>query len=134
MIFFNSQKNNKIPIIIDNDPSMGYEKERWSSIYRLPLMWILAFWVALKKKIWGRNLKINTFWVDGASLTCREIKEKAATWRALDIVYNHRFGQGKGFGERVADFWLKILNAQAARNRLKLIKQKLKEENRKNIY
>ena len=120
--------NNKISVIIDNNPSIGYEKERWSSIYRLPLMWMLALWVALKKKILGPKLKISTYWVDGVSLICREIKEKATTWRALDLIYNHKFGQGKDFGERVADFWLKILNAQAVRNRLKLVKQKLKEE------
>ena len=122
---------NKISVIIDNNPSMGYEKKRWSSIYRLPLMWMLALWVALKKKVLGFELEISTYLVDGVSLICREIKKEAATWRALDLIYNHKFGQGKDFGGRVADFWLKILNAQAVRNRLKLVKQKLKEEIKK---
>ena len=117
-----------ISAIVDKNPDLGYERNRWSSIYRLPLMWILALWVALKKKIWGPNLKINTYWVDGISPVCKEIKERATTWKALDIIYNRKFGQKKDFGEMVADFWLKILNAQEVRNRLKLTKQKLKEE------
>ncbi len=119
---------NEIPIIIDNNPDLGYERNRWSSTYRLPLMWILALWVALKKKILGPNLKINTYWVDGASSICREIKEKATTWRALDLIYNHKFRQEKDLGGKIADFWLKMLNAQAVRNRLKLVKQILREE------
>lgn len=118
----------KISIVVDNNPSLGYEKDKLSGILKLPIMLVLAFWVAIKKKILGPNLKINTFWVDGVSPICREIKEKAATWRALDLIYNHKFGQKKDFGERVADFWLKILNAQAVRNRLKLVKQNLREE------
>ncbi|PIQ07478.1 MAG: hypothetical protein COW72_00085 [Candidatus Nealsonbacteria bacterium CG18_big_fil_WC_8_21_14_2_50_37_10] len=122
------RKSEKIPVIIDDNPDLSYERNRWSSIYRLPLMWILALWVALKKKFLGPNLKINTYWVDGASLICREIKEKATTWRALELIYNHRFGQKKDLDGKIADFWLKMLNAQAVRNRLKLVKQMLREE------
>ena len=60
---------NKIPIEIDNNPSMGYEKNNWLYIFKLPLIWTLAFWVALKKKILGPNLKTNTFLFDGISPT-----------------------------------------------------------------
>jgi len=41
---------------------------------------VLAFWVALKKIIFGANLKINTFWFDGLSPICREMKENAMHW------------------------------------------------------
>lgn len=126
MIFFNSQKNNKIPVIIDNNPSIGYEKKRWSSIYRLPLMWMLVLWVALKKKILGPNLKINTFWVDGVSLICRKVKETAGTWRALDIIYNYIPGKDKSFSGQVTDFWNQLNNIKALRNRLKLVKHTLR--------
>jgi hypothetical protein len=49
---------NKIPIIVDDDPKLGYEKNTWTDICKWPLMWLLAFWVALKKKILGSKLKI----------------------------------------------------------------------------
>jgi len=42
---------NKIPIKIDNDPSIGYEKNHWTDICKWLLMWLLAFWVALKKNV-----------------------------------------------------------------------------------
>jgi len=45
--------------------------------FKLSLIFGLAFWVALKKKILGPNLKINTLWFDGLSPTCREMKENA---------------------------------------------------------
>jgi len=67
----------KISITIDNDHSIGYEKNKLSYIFRLPLIWVLALWVALKKKILGSELKLNTYWFDGLSPICREIKENA---------------------------------------------------------
>jgi len=42
---------NEIPVIIDNDPSVGYEKNSWVDTLKLPLILGLAFLVALKKKI-----------------------------------------------------------------------------------
>jgi ubiquinone/menaquinone biosynthesis C-methylase UbiE len=115
-------------IIIDNDSNLGYEKKKWFYFLMMPIIWLLALWVALKKKILGPNLKINTFWFDGISPICRKIKENATNWRALDIIYNYEFRKRKGVEGEITDFWLKILNAQAVRNRLKLVKQTLKEE------
>lgn len=119
---------NKIPILLDNDPSLGYEKKKWLYFLMMPAIWLLTLWVMIKKKALGPNLKINTFWFDGISPVCREIKEKAATWRALDIIYNYEFAKREGAEGKITDFWLMILNAQAVRNRLKLVKRKLKEE------
>lgn len=117
---------NKIPITIDNNSNLGYEKGK---IYFLiiPLMWILAILAAIKKKIFGHNLKINSFLVDGISPVCKEIKETSTSWRALDIIYNYEFKKRKGIEGKITDFWLNILNSQASRNRLRLIKQKLRE-------
>jgi len=70
-----------IPIIVDNNPDLGYETNNWTYVLKLPLIWTLAFWVALKKKILGPNLKTNTFWFDGISPTCREMKENARKWK-----------------------------------------------------
>lgn len=93
----------------------------------LPLMWILAFWVALKKKILGPNLKINTLWFDGLSPICRKVKENATTRKALDIIYNYCPGKDKSLRGRITDFWNQIQNIKAVRNRLRLIKKQIKE-------
>lgn len=117
----------KIPIIIDNNISLGYERNDWTEICKLPIMLILAFWVALKKKILGPKLKINTVWFDGLSQKCRGVKENATTWKALDIIYNYCPGKDKSFTGRITDFWNGINNIKAVRNRLRLVKQQLKE-------
>jgi SAM-dependent methyltransferase len=117
-----------IPVAIDGNPSLGYEKRRGVYFFSLPLMWILALWVTIKKKILGLNLQINTYWFDGLSLTCRRVKEGAGTWRALDIIYNYQFTKNRNFNEWLTDFWLGTMNAQAVRNRLRLVKYLLKKK------
>jgi hypothetical protein len=118
----------EISIIIDNDPSKNYEKEKWIYILFTPIMFLLTFWVVIKKLILGPNLKTNSFWVDGISPISREIKEGAQGWRAIDILYNYKFGKEKGIVGKISDFWLKTLNAQAIRNRFKIVKQCLRGE------
>ena len=97
-----------------------YETRKWPYLVALPVMWILTVWVMGKKALWkalGRELSINTMWVDGLNETCRYIKEGAATWRALNLIYNHTFGKDG----LVADFWLGMRNAQGVRNRKRLV-------------
>ena len=119
---------NKIPIIVDNNPDLGYEKTSWAYYFLvLPVTLILAFWVALKKRILGPNLKTNTFWFDGVSHICREVKENATGWKALDIIYNYIPGKDKSLGGRITDFWNQLKNIRAMRNRLRLVKKILKE-------
>jgi 2-polyprenyl-3-methyl-5-hydroxy-6-metoxy-1,4-benzoquinol methylase len=117
-----------VQVTVDNDSVLGYEKKVLSNIFKLPIMFILTFWVALKKTIFGHNLKTNTFWFDGISPICREIKENAMHWRALDIAYNYKFQEGTNFTAKITNFWLNIKNAQAVRNRLKLVKKELRQE------
>ena len=112
----------ELAIKIEIDQSEFYEKKKWLYRLSLPLMWALTGWVFLKKNTFGVR-DINTFWFDGASRHCREIKEGVASWRALDIIYNFRFGcDGKA-----SDFWIGMINAQAVRNRLKTVKRELKK-------
>jgi ubiquinone/menaquinone biosynthesis C-methylase UbiE len=115
----------KLEIVIDQDRSLGYERKRWVYLLSLPIMWILTIWVASKKKVLRIEPKINTFWVDGLSLPCREIKEGAGSWQALDIIYNFEFGQQNGIRGKVSDYWIGMINAQAVRNRLRLVKREL---------
>jgi SAM-dependent methyltransferase len=119
---------NKVQVIVDNDSSLGYETKVLSNIFKLPLIFILTIWVALKKKILGSKLKINTFWFDGISPVCREMKENAMRWKALDIAYNYKVQEGTNFTVKITNFWLNIKNAQAVRNRLKLVKKELRQE------
>ncbi|MBI5221180.1 MAG: class I SAM-dependent methyltransferase family protein [Candidatus Magasanikbacteria bacterium] len=110
--------------------SAEFEKRRWPYILTMPISWLLTLWVILKKSIcrWqGKpDPNINTFWFDGLGLSNRAIKEGAASWKALDIIYNHPFGHKKGLSGFVDDFWIGMINAQAVRNRLKLVKQEIR--------
>ena len=94
-----------------------FEVQRRLYIFALPLMWLLIAWVRLKKTLLGHKPKTNTFWFDGLSSACRGIKEGAASWRALSIIHNHLSGND-GW---VTNFWLGMRNAQAVRNRRKLV-------------
>lgn len=110
--------------------NLNFEKKEFYTLLA-PLFLIIAFYVFLKKKIVPQP-KFNFYFFDGVSKNCREIKENAARWRALDIIYNYQLGNEN----LITDFWLEIKNAQAVRNRLKLIKYLLLkniEEISKNI-
>lgn len=103
---------------------MVFENDR--SFIRLAVMNILTITVGFKKRIYslfGRKPKTNSVFVDGLSKNINQIKEKAAGWAALDIVYKDP-SLFTGFGEH---FWLNIRNAQAVRNRFKVVKGLLRE-------
>jgi len=85
----------------------------------------ISFWVAVKKLFNGGKLKTNYFWIDGISPICREIKENATNWRALDTIYNYQPKKGN-LVDSLTRFWMEnVVNVKAVRNRLKLIKEKL---------
>ncbi len=118
----------KIPFITDERSEMNYEYN--VLIYKLiaPIMWVFSIWVMVKKMFFGKNLKTNIFFIDGLSRECRKVKDNAKNWKALDVLYNHNFEDDKGIEGATAAFWLKTINAQAMRNRLKLVNQCLREE------
>jgi SAM-dependent methyltransferase len=85
----------------------------------IPFFLIIAIYVYLKKKIIP-NPKFNFYFFDGVSKLCKEVKENAAKWRALDLTYNNRAGKN---GDLIYNFfWHSLKNSRALRNRLKLIK------------
>jgi len=59
----------------------------------------------------------------------REVKDKATTYYALDMMYTtYHFSSEKGVFKGVAEYlWFKLGNPRAVRNRLKLVKRFLKE-------
>lgn len=105
-----------------------FEKRRWPYLLALPVMWLLTVYVMAKKatyKLLGKpGPDINTFWFDGLGLSARKVKNGAMSWRALEAIYNHRFGTS--WTNIIDDFWLAEINAQAVRNRFKLVKQEVR--------
>jgi SAM-dependent methyltransferase len=83
-----------------------------------PIFLLIALYVYLKKKIIP-NPKYNFYFFDGVSKNCREIKENAARWKALYIIYNKK-------SENIfEDFWSNLRCFQGTKNRLRLVKRLL---------
>jgi len=109
------------------------EKIVWPYRLAVPILYALGLYVFVKRALYqffgGKDSKPNThlWFIDGASINSRRIKDGAATWRALDAVYNFNgVGEGDGWIARKLDkYWLNIWNAQAVRNRLKIVKREL---------
>ncbi len=119
--------NNHIPILIDNPESLDYEYDKSFFLLRLIIMWLLTIWVAIKKRIFGIKLKTNSFWFDGTCFHCKKLKESVFTWRALNIIYNFSALEKDTFEAKLTNFWNKMKNAQAVRNRLKMVEFYLKQ-------
>ena len=100
----------------------SYEEVRCLYVLALPLMWVLVRWVKFKRR-YGLINEVNTILYDGLGKSCRAIKEGAASWKALEVIYNYKFG--KKLSTIVDDFWIGMRNAQAVRNRLKILKHEL---------
>jgi SAM-dependent methyltransferase len=115
----NENSSFKIKLIKLNQNELNFEKNSFYFLFA-PLFLLISLYVYLKKKIIS-NPKCNFYFFDGVSKNCREIKENAARWKALDIVYNYQKGSENIF----ADFWHDLRSSQATRNRLKLVKNLL---------
>ena len=111
-----------------SDERVSFETQ---SSYRwlLPLMYVLAGWASFKK--WCAHTlgysvpNTNSWFFDGLAPKCRKIKEGAASWRALTLLYNHPFRKPESFGAWLDNVWLMSPNAQAVRNRRKIAKNEL---------
>ncbi|HVB20085.1 MAG TPA: class I SAM-dependent methyltransferase family protein [Candidatus Paceibacterota bacterium] len=112
------------------EETLEYERLAWPYRLALPMMFLFAVYVHLKKvflKLFGIKPAVNIWLFDGVSINGHRVKEGAAQWSALDAVYNFKQGEGGNIFSRAVDsFWLNIRNAQAVRNRLILVKQQLK--------
>lgn len=117
-----------------------YEKNRLVYILAIPIMWALVVYVFVKKMVWryafGKKVYTNTVFFDGLCRPARAIKDGAASWRALDLIYNYfekyqyfhpiYYPNGLYWYERViVDFWMGMMNVQAVRNRRKYVAEKL---------
>lgn len=115
-----------------------YEANKCLYYACIPLMGFLVLWVFAKKFVWHSLLKkdkkeitkrTNSLLFDGLSQPLREIKEGAASWKALHVIYNHETFEKQlhGISWLVGHFWLGMRNAQAVRNRKRLVVEELSE-------
>ncbi|MDX9892967.1 MAG: class I SAM-dependent methyltransferase [Patescibacteria group bacterium] len=107
-----------------------YERLRWLYVLTFPLSVALTLWVMGKKFLClalGRPMpRINTIFFDGLGEECRQIKMGEASWKALHVIYNHVFKWGWRVDTFVDNYWIGMVNAQAVRNRFKLVKQEIR--------
>ncbi len=105
----------------------SFERRKWQRVFITPLLWLITFYVAIKKAVFGKRgkrLAINCVFVDGWGKVSRAIKDGAASWKALDLLYNYKFGEPNS---RTDNFWVgNMLNTQAIRNRFKLVKKEIR--------
>jgi len=126
--FFQNQKEitMSIKILIGSDI---LEVKKWPYLLILPLMWLITFWVIIKKRIYAvfhKSPMIHSLIFDGIGKYGQEVRKNATGWKAVDLIYNHKFGEDKSIGGRLNDFWFNSMNCQAARNRFKLARLEIK--------
>jgi SAM-dependent methyltransferase len=121
------RKRAKDPKKIINDDF--FEKRRFPYFHSFLLMWLIIVYVLLKKTVYKilfrSKPKINSIFFDGLGPWSKKVKDGAASWKALDIIYNHPFKKTNTLASFVDEFWWFSQNCQAVRNRFKLVKQEV---------
>lgn len=107
-----------------------FEHIVWPYRLLIPFMTLIALYVHAKKtlaSLLGIEVETNSAVVDGLSSNSRRVKNGSARWPALDACYNYEQPEGgNAFVRAIDDFWMKVRNAQAVRNRLKIVKRELR--------
>ena len=106
------------------------EARRWPYYLIAPITCLLVVWTIIKKKInalLNRKQETGLLVFDGIGKYGKVIKRNVTGWKAVDLIYNHQFGENHSIGGLLDDFWFGSLNCQAARNRFKLAKKELEK-------
>jgi hypothetical protein len=106
------------------------EAKRWPYYLISPITLLLVFWTITKKKFNSlifKRKELGLLIFDGIGKYGKVIKRNVTGWKAVDLIYNHRFGEDRTIGGWLDDFWFDSLNCQAARNRFKLAKRELEK-------
>ncbi|MFA5187786.1 MAG: class I SAM-dependent methyltransferase [Patescibacteria group bacterium] len=106
----------------EQDCSEGKKIVKWFNFNAALRVW---WCVPQEKKGETLRPRFTSLFFDRFSAPLKKIRHGAASWKALDIIYHHEFGRDKTFGSRLADFWIGMRNAQAVRNRHKLVQREL---------
>jgi len=112
-------------ILLDN-----FEIKRWPYYLILPITSLLVLWMIVKRKVsalLSRKQEVGLLVFDGIGKYGKVIKRNVTGWKAVDLIYNHQFGEDKTLGGLLDDLWFGCLNCQAARNRFKLAKKELEK-------
>jgi len=100
---------------------VNFETNKLIDFFFVPLFFLISLWVTIKKLI-NPNIKTNFYFFDGVSSLCKEVKDNATNWKALDLTYNYYDFLG-GMGDQVYSFyWHNLRSARGLRNRLKIVK------------
>lgn len=93
----------------------------WPYILSVPFFHVLATGVKWKKGRKGFDpSKPYTRFYDGACPATLKIREGAARWPALEVIYNWKPQHG-GITGLIEQYWLNMRSAQAVRNRFKIV-------------
>ena len=106
------------------------EAMRWPYYMILPITWLLALWMMIKRTVntlLKKEQEVGLLIFDGIGNYGKVVKKNVTGWKAVDLIYNHRFKKNLSFGGMLDDFWFNSLNCQAARNRFKLAKKELEK-------
>lgn len=110
--------------------SEEFEAKRWPYYLILPITLLLVLWIIIKKKLqylFFKQKEVGLLIFDGIGKYGKVIKRNVTGWKAVDLIYNHQFGEDRTIGGWLDDFWFDSLNCQAARNRFKLAKRELEK-------
>ncbi len=121
---------NEAPMLPQEE--VTFERIEMPYVVILPFLFVIGLYVWAKKfayrLVCGRKAEpeTNCWFIDGLSINSRRVKDGASRWPALHAVYNFKTGEGSNWLVRAIDsFWLHVRNAQAVRNRLKIVKREL---------
>jgi len=121
---------NQRPLGKNRISSEKLEAKRWPYYLISPITLLLVLWIIIKKKfraLLSKQGEVGLLIFDGLGRYGKVIKKNVTGWKAVDLIYNHRFGEDRTMGGWLDDFWFNSLNCQAARNRFKLAKQELEK-------
>lgn len=113
-----------VHFIVHSESIDGMKVYKWLDIRAALRTW---WCVPDKTKAEVLRPKIGSIFYDGSSETLKRLRQGAASFMALDVIYHHKFGTIPGFEGALTDFWLKFRNPGAIRNRHKVSKQLLSE-------
>ncbi|OYV26486.1 MAG: hypothetical protein B7W98_03090, partial [Parcubacteria group bacterium 20-58-5] len=126
--------DNDVPIAELIEAAQGIELEFEHNVWPFklvhPLMVVAGAWVQRQVEVKGKDpLDVRLWLFDKVSVNGLEIKKNAKGWRALDVTYNFRKGEGSNWFYRAMDeLWVgQMRNAQAVRNRKKLVQRELRK-------
>jgi len=94
---------------IGADSLPQYETRRWPYLLITPLLYMYTAWAMLKQTInrmcRTKELWRNSFFSNGLGPVARTVKECAGQWKALDIIYNYKFGTQRSVTGLLDDLW-----------------------------